>query len=56
MTVSELLTRATSAELSEWQAFFRLEQREEKDRRTHADMDREAAAGAANRTRRMRKR
>lgn len=55
MTHAELLARVSSAELSEWQAYLRLEKEETKDRQQDADLIARAEAGLAHRKRRMRR-
>lgn len=56
MTHAELLARASSAELAEWQAYLRLEDRERKAREQRAAMESGARAGVETRKRRMRSR
>lgn len=55
MTHAELLARVSSAELTEWQAYLRLEREESAARRQEADLTARAEAGLANRKRRMKR-
>lgn len=49
MTHAELLARISSAELSEWQAYLRLEERERQDRARRDEIAGAALAGVAAR-------
>lgn len=56
MTVAELEARMSSAELSEWQAFIRLEHEEYSEKRRRAELGAAATAGVQARKTRMRRR
>lgn len=51
MPVGEMLHRMSARELSEWQAFFRIEREEREEMRERARMEHGAASGAARRAR-----
>lgn len=54
MTHAELLARVSSAELSEWQAYLKVENKERDERMARSDMSAKATAGLQRRKQRMR--
>jgi hypothetical protein len=55
MTVAELNARMSSAELSEWQAYLRVEREDGDERRQQAELEARAGAGVEARRVRMKK-
>lgn len=55
MTHAELLARVSSAELSEWQAYLRIEAEEREARRAEHELAGRAEAGLKARKHRMRR-
>lgn len=53
MTVGELNARVSSAELTEWQAFLRVEHEEREERSTMAKLEADASTGLQRRKKRM---
>lgn len=56
MTVGELLSRTTAAELTEWAAYFLVERELQEEQRRQDELEREARQGAQDIRRQLRSR